>query len=93
MSGIEIDPEISTLFNDVKLRKSNKYIFFKIQDKKRIIVDKLGDPCHTEDKESDGAQFSQLSECLTKEPRYILYDFSFTNKEGRKIQKLAFLFW
>ena len=93
MSGIEVDPEIVTLFNEMKLRSTHKYATFKIVNKKRVEIDVQGEPAKTEDKESDKAKFLELKGLLTKEPRYILYDFGFTNKEGRIIQKLAFIFW
>nr|WAW84862.1 cofilin [Halisarca dujardinii] len=93
MSGIEVDPEVATLFNNMKLRSTNKYATFRIKDKKIVIVDELGEPCKTEEKEKDKECFDVLKATLKKEPRYILYDFGFTNKEGRKIGKLAFIFW
>lgn len=93
MSGIEIDEEIATFFNGMKLRATHKWATFKIEKKKKVVLDQASDPCKTEEKEDDKAWFGQLGEVLTKEPRYILYDFGFTNKEGRKINKLAFIFW
>ena len=93
MSGIEIDSEITEKFNDMKLRSTNKWATFKIEKKKKIVLDKIADPNKTEDKEADKACFEELKTKLTSEPRYILYDFGFTNKEGRKINKLAFIFW
>ena len=93
MSGIEVDPDIVTLFNEMKLRSTHKYATFKIVNKKRVEIDVQGEPAKTEDKESDKEKFVELKALLTKEPRYILYDFGFTNKEGRIIKKLAFIFW
>ena len=93
MSGVEVKEDVVTLFNDMKLRSIHKYATFKIVDKKTIEVDVLGDPVKTEDKEADKAQFDELGTKLDKEPRYVLYDFGFTNKEGRIIKKLAFIFW
>ena len=77
----------------MKLRSIHKYATFKIVNKKKIETDVLGDPAKTETKEDDKVKFDELKALLTKEPRYILYDFGFTNKEGRKINKLAFIFW
>ena len=57
------------------------------------IVDVCGDPCKTEAKEEDEAQFNKMKEQLTNEPRYILYDFGFMMKDGRNVNKLAFIFW
>ncbi len=93
MSGIEVDADVSTLFNDMKLKSSNKYATFKIENKKKVVIDTKGDPLATEDLASDKAAFEEVKALLTSEPRYILYDFGFTNKEGRKIKKLAFIFW
>ena len=93
MSGIQVDAEINGLFYDTKLRSTHKFAFFKIEGKKKIIVDVRGDPCITEAKEEDEAQFNKMKEQLSKEPRYILYDFGFMMKDGRKVNKLAFIFW
>ena len=93
MSGIETDPEVTTLFNDMKLRHTHKYMTFKIENKKRIVVDLKGDPRKTASKEEDKEAFTELTGLLQQEPRYVLYDFGFTNKEGRQLEKLAFIFW
>ncbi len=93
MSGIEVDSEIPTLFNDMKLRNTHKYATFKIENKKKVVVDQVGDQNITVDTEEDKKSFAELKQKLTKEPRYILYDFGFTNKENRIIKKLAFIFW
>ena len=93
MSGIEVDSAVTTLFNEMKLRSTHKWATFKIENKKKVIVEKMGEPKETADSDSDKACFLELAEQLTHEPRYILYDFGFTNKEGGLIKKLAFIFW
>ena len=93
MSGVQLDAEINGLFDDMKLRSTHKFAFFKIEGKKKIVVDVCGDPCKTEAKEEDEAQFNRMKEQLSNEPRYILYDFGFLKKDGRKVNKLAFIFW
>lgn len=93
MSGIEVDAEVASLFNEIKLRSVNKYAIFKIENKKKVVLDVTGEPGKTEEKEDDKRRFDELKGLMTREPRYILYDFGFTNKEGRKINKLAFIFW
>lgn len=93
MSGIEVDSAVTTLFNEMKLRSTHKYATFKIVNKKKVEEDVLGDPATTEEKTQDKEKFDELKALMTREPRYILYDFGFTNKEGRKIKKLAFIFW
>ena len=93
MSGIEIDPTIPEMYNDMKMKKTHKWLTFKIENKKRIVLDLAGDPAVTSSKEEDKQIFDELAGHLTLEPRYILYDFGFMNKEKRKIQRLAFIFW
>ena len=77
----------------MKCRSTHKYVTFKIIDEKEIVVDIRGDPADTESKEDDEVIFDELKSTLTLEPRYILYDFGFFNKEGRKLNKVAFIFW
>ena len=96
MSGIEVDSGIAPLFNELKLRSTHKFATFKIEKKKKIIVDHLADPVQTETREQDKAEFDKLKELVTSsnEPRYILYDFSFQMaKDNRSIKKIAFIFW
>ena len=93
MSGIEVDSAIIDLFNDMKIKKTNKWATFKLSgDQKRVEVDKCGDPCKETDKDEE--KFKELIDQLdSSEPRYCLFDFNFVNKEGRNINKLAFIFW
>ena len=96
LSGIEIDPAVTELFNGMKLRSTHKYAIFKIEKKKSIVLDYAADSKKTENKEDDKECFLELFGRLKEyhEPRYVLYDFGFTSsKEGRKINKLAFIFW
>ena len=94
MSGIEIDGDIPTLFNDMKLKSTHKYALFKIEGKKKIVLDECGDPKSTGSREEDKACFVEMMAKLTNEPRYILYDFDFPmKKDGRTLKKLGFIFW
>ncbi|CAH3027429.1 unnamed protein product, partial [Porites evermanni] len=93
MSGVQVDAKINGLFNDMKMRSKHKFAFFKIEGKKKIVADVCGDPCKTETKEEDEEQFNRMKEQLSNEPRYILYDFGFMKKDGRRVNKLAFIFW
>jgi len=72
MSGIEIDSDIPTLFNEMKLRATHKWATFKIENKKKVVEDEKGEPCKTESKEDDKAWFDELGGKLGREPRYIL---------------------
>ena len=93
MSGVQVDAEINGLFNDTKMRGTHKFAFFNIEGKKKIVTDVCGDPCKTETKEEDEVHLNRMKEQLTNEPWYILYDFGFMKKDGRRVNKLAFIFW
>ena len=93
MSGIKVDQETTDLYNEMTLRHSYKYATFKIEGKKVIVPDVKGDANHTVNAEDDKVCFDALKVLLTREPRYIVYDFGFTNKEGRQISKIGFIFW
>ena len=93
MSGIEVDEEIATLFNEIKLRSIHKFASFRIVDKKKVVVDVKGDPQVTETKEDDKVFFEEMRSHCQSEPRYVLYDFGFTLRDGRKHKKIAFIFW
>ena len=93
MSGIEIDPDITKLYNEIKLRHTAKWATFKIENKKKIVIDKQGDPKSTKTFEEDKECFQELVAEFAKEPRYAVYDFGFTTGEGRILEKLAFFFW
>ncbi len=91
MSGIEVDPRISRLFNDIKLKHTDKWATFKIENKKMIVLDKTDFPRGLN---ADEAQFTEMKDKLTLEPRYVLFDFHFkSTKDGRVIRKIAFIFW
>jgi len=95
MSGIAIDEEVTTLYNDVKMKQTNKFVTFRIEKEKMVIVDDKGDACKTDDRDVDKERFELLKAKLIElnEPRYVLYDFGFTAKGGRKLTKLAFIYW
>ena len=92
-SGIEVDPEVVSACDDMKLRFSDKFITFKIREKKEVIVDQRSGPKRTEEKEKDEEAFQELVALLKDEPRYILYDFEFKSSQMRKIRQVAFIFW
>ena len=96
MSGVEISSEITTLFNDMKLKHTHKWATFKISDdKKRIEIDQVGDAKQTVTKEEDKEAFQELEAQLQEQPRYALYDFRFVSKSksDRVLEKLYFIVW
>ena len=99
MSGVKLSAEAKEIFQGMKKEHTHKYCAFKIEDKKEIVVDDAIkgalDPNQEKTKENDKEMYDQMKEKLVgaNGPRYVLYDFNFRNKEGRKIEKLAFISW
>ena len=90
-TGIEIDPEVVALFNDIKSKHTYKYAAFKIVNNK-IVVDKelFSDPKLTETKEDKEFYDELVTKLkLIEEPRYIVYDLGLKNEEDQ----LALIFW
>ena len=87
-SGIELDPSVMDLFEDIKRRHAHRYAAFKIANGRRIVIDDniLADPSDTVTAEEDEEQFNKMKSLLTnQEPRYILFDFA--------RHKLALICW
>ena len=94
-SAVGVHPSVLEKYNDVKLRSESKYVIFKISDDKtHIVIDEASPKHKTTTEDEDRQWFEEMSGKLSEdEPRYILYDFGFTTKSGRKLEKLAFAFW
>jgi len=76
------------------MRSSDKFVTFRIEKKKRIVVDYRSGPKSTTTREEDKESFQELVEHLEDEPRYILYMFGFeSSTDKRKINRMAFIFW
>ena len=94
---MEVDPHVTTLFNEIKLRSTHSYVVLKItDDKKKIVVETRGAPydhpsnCTQAENEE---RYNEMKDGLGLEPRYILFDFRFPLADGRHLQKLAFIVW
>ena len=84
------------LYNEVKLRHTHKYVTFRIEKNKTVVVDQMGEENITEEMVEDRKFFEELKQQLIdlEEPRYVLYDFGFTFEDGNnQVTKLAFIFW
>ena len=92
---IAVEEDIASIYNGMKMSKEHKYAIFKMTDDwLGIVVDYRGESRSTLTKEEDKAVFAELSARLSDDqPRYVLYDFRFTDNDGRITEKIAFLFW
>ena len=76
------------------MKSDHKFVIFKIQNSKKVVVDMKDDPMCTENKVDDKIMFDYMKgELPQDEPRYIIYEFGFRTREHRPISKLAFIFW
>ena len=77
------------------MRQTHKYVTFRIERNKTVVVDQMGEKNITEEMDEDMKFFEELKQQLIdlNEPRYVLYDFGFTFEGGHKFTKLAFIFW
>ncbi|KAI9294423.1 hypothetical protein K502DRAFT_330744 [Neoconidiobolus thromboides FSU 785] len=84
-SGIAVNPECISLFQDLKLKHKIKYIVYKISDDfKEIVVDKTSED---EDYESFVAELPE-TDC-----RFAVYDFSYETEDAGKRTKICFYIW
>merc|ERR1712195_326966 len=66
-------------------KKTKKYVLFKIENKKEIVIDCQGDTTKT---------FEDFKAALPEaEPRYGLVDIEYTTDDGRPQSKLTFVMW
>eukprot|EP00747_Dinoflagellata_sp_TGD_P164328 gnl/TRDRNA2_/TRDRNA2_184124_c0_seq1.p1 gnl/TRDRNA2_/TRDRNA2_184124_c0~~gnl/TRDRNA2_/TRDRNA2_184124_c0_seq1.p1 ORF type:complete len:138 (-),score=43.77 gnl/TRDRNA2_/TRDRNA2_184124_c0_seq1:137-550(-) len=84
-SGVAVDDACVTVYNEMKMKKQLKFVLFKIQDKKLIVIDSQGDTSKTMD--------DFKAALPTDQPRYGLVDIEYTTDDGRPQQKLTFVMW
>ena len=81
MIGLELTAEALDTYNKMKMKREHRWVIFKIEDEKRIVLDGAGAPTST---------FSEFVEKMPKsEPRYAVYDLEVTHHDGRKESKLV----
>jgi len=89
ISGIPCDKEVAEILLDLRDKRKCRYVFFKIRRSGRGILS-----ISFNKKSKRDATFNDfLREVPKDEPRYIVYDFSYTTNEGEKRDRLLFIFW
>lgn len=84
-SGVKVAEDCVTIFNEIKLKHTKRYIIYKIENKKQIVIEKEGAKEET---------YDDFVNAIPKdEPRYCVVDFEYTTEDGRKQEKLVFVFW
>jgi len=84
-SGVTVNPDCLTRYQELKLKKAHKYILFTLsKDFTEVVVEKTSDAQSYEDFISDLPE----TEC-----RWAIYDFEFEKEGGGKRNKITFYSW
>lgn len=84
-SGVKVESEIPTLYEEFKLKKTLRYYTYKIEKKKLIKIDAIG--------QIDATYDDFCKEFPEAEPRYGIIDLEFETKDGRPTSKIVFISW
>lgn len=94
-SGVQVDQDVIDAFKEIKSKKSHAYVVMKIEDKKKIVVEKKGSKLPPNCSQTRNEEiFNEMKNSLGEEPRYIVFDFCFTRSNQTVSQpKLTFISW
>ncbi|EES12628.1 hypothetical protein BDA96_06G189900 [Sorghum bicolor] len=85
-SGMAVSDECKLKFQELKSKRSFRFITFKINEQtQQVVVDRLGQPGDSYD---DFTGSMPDSEC-----RYAVFDFDFTTDENCQKSKIFFISW
>ena len=85
MSGIPASDECIAAFENLKTKKTHRYLIFTIKDNKEIVVADVG--AREETYENFLAKIEKETPC------YSIFDFEYDSDDGGKRGKLVFLCW
>ena len=89
--GVTIDPSVTALWKDIKIRSSKRYAILKIKQYQSVVIDDENQPATWS--EEDEIVFNKLKSVLDpKEPRYIVYVF-YVPRDERMISSFPFISW
>jgi len=84
-SGVGVNSECLTVFQDLKLGKKYKYLTFRISDDKtEIVVEKTS---------TSGEYDEFLADLPENACRWAVYDFEFEREDGGRRNKIVFYSW
>ncbi|EJF63226.1 actin depolymerizing factor [Dichomitus squalens] len=85
-SGVGVNPECLSAYQELKLGKKSKYIIFTLsKDNTEIVVEKTGPTSATYD--------DFVGDLPENEPRWAVYDFDYEKEDGGKRTKITFFSW
>ncbi|GJM86376.1 hypothetical protein PR202_ga02229 [Eleusine coracana subsp. coracana] len=85
-SGMAVCDECKLKFQELKAKRSFRFIVFKINEKvQQVVVDRLGET---------GESYDDFTACLpADECRYAVFDFDFVTDENCQKSKIFFISW
>ncbi|KAI3799249.1 hypothetical protein L1987_34541 [Smallanthus sonchifolius] len=85
-SGMAVHDECKLRFLELKVKRTFRYIVFKIEEKqKQVVVEKVGEPTQSH---QDFAACLPDSEC-----RYAVFDYDFVTEENCQKSRIFFIAW
>jgi cofilin len=89
-SGVRVDDDCKTAFQEVKLGHKYRYIVFKLTDDlKQIVVERKAEPSATyEDFTKEMKEAEAAQEC-----RYAIFDVPYETVDGQPRNKICFFMW
>ena len=84
-ANLEVAEQCLSAFNRIKMDKDIRYVIFKIENQRVVVVDKVGQLSTSFD------SFHQ--DIPPNEPRFIVFDLEFRNNDGLNLNKIIFIHW
>jgi len=80
-----VNDECFSKYNELQAKKAHRFITYKLQDSKEIVVDVVGER---------SATYEDFTNALPENDcRYAVYDFEFVNKQDVNDSKILFIGW
>jgi cofilin len=84
-TGLAVSDDCLAKFNQLKWRNEYGYIIYVIEDKREIVVDKVG--------ASDATIDDLRAQLSNKQPAYIVFKMKYMSKGGEPNSKDVFMLW
>jgi len=84
-SGVQVDDEIASFFEEFKIKNTHRYFICHIENKKLIKIEKKGERSATYE--------DFCNDLPENEARYGVVDLEYKTKDGRPTSKIIFLAW
>lgn len=85
MTGVTVRDGCKQAFDELKLKHTKRYIIFKIENSKEILIESEG---------GKEATYEDFKKAMPEnEPRYAVVDVEYNTDDGRPQSKIAFILW